>query len=88
MSSARCVFFVLVRVLVFAGVLGLRGVIVHVYRPFLVLVYRVSWSCLCQACGNRPVSVCTGFSWFWNIVAAFHVKRLTGSDSGLTACPD
>ena len=53
MSSRPCSVFVLVFVLVLvlvSQVSGLlRGVVVHVYRPFLVMVYRVplAWLCPC-----------------------------------------
>lgn len=49
MSLRPCSGFVLVLVLV-SHVSGLlRGVVVHVYRPFLVMVYRVplAWLCPC-----------------------------------------
>lgn len=51
MSLRHCSGFVLVRVCSgfrfcsgLAGVRALRGVIVHSVRPFLVMVYRVSWA--------------------------------------------
>lgn len=47
MSLRHCSCFVLVLVLVSQGVRALRGVIVQGVRPFLVMVYRVSWAWLC-----------------------------------------
>ena len=47
MSSRPCSVFVLVLVLVLQVSRLLGGVIVHRCRPFLVMVYRVSWAWLC-----------------------------------------
>ena len=46
-SLRHCSVFVLVLVLVLQVSRLLGGVIVHRVRPFLVMVYRVSWAWLC-----------------------------------------
>lgn len=75
----------LVRVLVFVVVLGLRGVIVHVYRPFLVMVYRVSWSCLCSCLRKSACEGLYGPCAVRQCNFVYHVKRLTGLLCGLVA---
>ena len=63
--------FVLVLVLVLQVSRLLGGVIVHRVRPFLVMVYRVSWLGCALVYGNRPERACVGLAWLRDISVVF-----------------
>ena len=71
MSSRPCSVFVLVRVLV-SRVSGLlRCVIVHRIRPFLVMVYRVSWAWLCPCLRKSACEGLYGVCLAWEYKLSF-----------------